>query len=207
MIKFIKRIIDTIKLELSFVKAESAPDTLPDATTDMINEEGYILVHDHNTVRRERNVISRIMQVQFDKLNEPTPVVVVDDDFYKLSKETQNFVIEHELAHFTLHAYENECPDIDGLAEDELRKDREADVEVYHVFHGNELQVVKALREMRRIINTKEYTNYFNLRIHYLKQYAKIHRRKTVRAKDVIWAMENKHKIVHTIHEDEVVCR
>ncbi|WP_304576636.1 ImmA/IrrE family metallo-endopeptidase [Romboutsia ilealis] len=207
MIKFIKRIIDTIKLELSFVKAESAPDTLPDATVDMINEEGYIVVHDHNTVRRERNVISRIMQAQFKGLEDPTPVIVVDNDFYKLSKETQKFVIEHELAHFTLHAYENECPDIDSLAEDELRKDREADVETYHVFKHNETKVLKALREMKRIINTKEYNNYFDLRIHYFKQYAKIHRRRVVKAKDVMWAMKNKYKVVHTIYEDEVVCR
>ncbi len=135
MMKFIKRIMNNIKMELSFTKAANTKDTLPNATADMVNKEGFIVIHNHNAVRRARCLFARIMQTQFKQLPEPTPVVVVDDDFYKLSKDSQRVVIEQALAHFTLHGCENDDPNVDIMAEDSLRKDREADAEVFHVLY------------------------------------------------------------------------
>ena len=203
IMKFIKRLISTINYELSVMKAEREPDTLPNVTPDMVNREGYILIHNHNAVRRAGKVISHIMQVSLGI--DPTPVVVVDDDFYKLSKESQEVVIEHELAHFSLHACESDSPDIDATMEDELRKDREADAEVFHVFREKEKPIIKALKEMREIINTKEYIAYYNIRIECIRRYAKVHRRRTMTYEDIKWAAAMQKKVVYTVNAENVV--
>lgn len=200
--RFVKRVINTIKLEASMSKAENGPEPQLYASRDMVNSEGYILIHNHKAVRRERKVISTIKQVDLGGI-EPTPVVLVDDDFYKLSKSARRVVIEHELAHFTLHACESDSPEIDATDEDELRKDREADAEVFHVLHDDENDIVSALREARDIIGTKEYINYYNIRIECIKRYARSHRRKTMRYDDLRNAV--KVDVVYTYRPDQVV--
>lgn len=203
IMKFIKRIISTIKFEIDMDKALNSRDTLPKVTPDMVNDEGYVLIHNHNAVRRAGKVISHIMQVNLGP--EPTPVVIVDNDFYKLSKSSQQVAIEHELAHFCIHACESDSPDVDATSEDELRKDREADAEVFHVYHERERDIVKALKEMRDIINTKEYNDYFNIRIECIKRYAKVHRRKTMTYEDIVWATKKKNDVVYTVRPENVV--
>lgn len=200
--KFVKRVINTIKLEASMSKAESAPEPQLYASRDMVNSEGYILIHNHTAVRRERKVISTIKQVDLGGI-EPTPVVLVDDDFYKLSKTARRVVIEHELAHFTIHACESDNPEVDATDEDELRKDREADAEVFHVLYDDEKDIVSALREARDIIGTKEYINYYNIRIECIKRYARAHRRKTMRYDDLRNAV--KADVVYTYRPEQVV--
>ena len=93
----------------------------------------------------------------------------------------------------------------DATSEDELRKDREADAEVFHVYHERERDIVKALKEMRDIINTKEYNDYFNIRIECIKRYAKVHRRKTMTYEDIVWATKKKNDVVYTVRPENVV--
>ena len=57
IMKFIKRIISTIKFEIDMDKALNSRDTLPKVTPDMVNDEGYVLIHNHNAVRRAGKVI------------------------------------------------------------------------------------------------------------------------------------------------------
>ena len=207
MMKFIKRIMNNIKMELSFTKAANTKDTLPNATADMVNKEGFIVIHNHNAVRRARCLFARIMQTQFKQLPEPTPVVVVDDDFYKLSKYSQRVVIEQALAHFTLHGCENDDPNVDIMAEDSLRKDREADAEVFHVLYGDDNTVLKAFDEMKKIINSHKYSRYIDLRIKYFNNYVKVNRRNKVSVREIIWALEQKYNRPFIISGNDIVAK
>ncbi len=207
MMKFIKRIMNNIKMELSFTKAANTKDTLPNATADMVNKEGFIVIHNHNAVRRARCLFARIMQTQFKQLPEPTPVVVVDDDFYKLSKDSQRVVIEQALAHFTLHGCENDDPNVDIMAEDSLRKDREADAEVFHVLYEDDNTVLKAFDEMKKIINSHKYSKYIDLRIKYFNNYVKVNRRNKVSVREIIWALEQKYNRPFIISGNDIVAK
>ena len=79
-----------------------------DAITDKdINECGYVTIRNNELLMYNGLAIAMAGFLQFDNIENYVPMIVVDDNFMKLSENGRRFTIAHEMGHFELHATED----------------------------------------------------------------------------------------------------
>lgn len=69
---------------------------------DMVNEDGVIVDYAPATLAKFKLAVAGMQIVQFGIMN-LKPRFVYDDLYLQLSEETQEFIKQHEMGHWTLH--------------------------------------------------------------------------------------------------------
>lgn len=144
MFKRIRRNIKAVKLLKEIYKNLGTDDNRTMFNENEINAEGYILRKNTMGLAASNISIAGIQLIQFG-INY-VPCVLVDDLYYKMSKETQDFIIQHELGHFTYHQNQ-----LLGGYERNDRMEQEADEYAAQIV-GYEV-TIKALEEIKDILD------------------------------------------------------
>lgn len=101
LVRKIRRNIKAVKVLKEMNDNIGTDDNRISFNADEINSEGYIIRKNTMGLAYSGISIAGMQLIQFG-VNR-IPCVLVDDLFYKMSKETQDFIIQHELGHFTYH--------------------------------------------------------------------------------------------------------
>lgn len=101
LVRRIKRNIKAVKVLKEMNSNIGTDDNRTTFNTDEINAEGYIMRKNTMGLAYCGISIAGMQLIQFGV--NYVPCVLVDDLFYKMSKETQDFIVQHELGHFTHH--------------------------------------------------------------------------------------------------------
>jgi Zn-dependent protease with chaperone function len=73
-----------------------------------INELGFILIRNDLALSINGMAIAGMFAPKFESMEEKTPMIIVDDDFYNLSEESRSVIIAHELGHWLYHQHRAE---------------------------------------------------------------------------------------------------
>lgn len=136
-------------------------------TEDMINDKGYILIENKHYLRAHGVILAGCVTVGFNNPCDPfnlkkVPCVIVDDEFYKLSKGTQEFIIQHELGHF--HNGDNESTNGRMLIV-------EKNADKYALDQVGQVTAINALIEMKKALKFIGNTKEIDKRIDHLAKY------------------------------------
>lgn len=101
MLKIVKNIVDGIKLNIEYFKSISEDDDSIFFHESEIHERGYIIKQ--NTIKLIQNNASMCLCTIIDFNGRYVPCLYIDSIFKMLSKETQEFIIQHEMGHFNYH--------------------------------------------------------------------------------------------------------
>ena len=101
MLNIIKRFVKGIELNKKVFKGISNDDNRIFFNNDEINIEGYILRKNNRQLAMHGISVAGLNLVQFGFSY--VPCIIIDDIFNELSKDTQDFILQHELGHFTYH--------------------------------------------------------------------------------------------------------
>lgn len=150
MLNKIMNTINTMKLRMRYV-VDLYKFQIPltyITELDEINEKGYIIKKSTCTLAKSRAQFC-LMQIQtFDNQNY-FPCLFTDELYYELSKETQEFIIQHELGHFNLQK------DIllnNSITQGILRYDElEFEADEYAMNMVGKEQAIKALEELKQL--------------------------------------------------------
>lgn len=116
MLKRIENYINTLGFVKTTIRnAKNNPANLI-VSTDALNgtsEYGYPIIHNNEILISNGGIIIGVIPFQtidlFGNVNGDTKnVIVVDDLFYKLTKEAQDFIIYHEIGHI-VYDHKNPC--------------------------------------------------------------------------------------------------
>ena len=103
MLNKFRRIVKGIKLNVELIKGIASDDNSLFIKSEEITPEGYVIRH--NTLSLMNNNIAiagcTVTKIGFRQV----PFIITDNIFNKMSKETQEFIIQHELGHFNLHKH------------------------------------------------------------------------------------------------------
>lgn len=145
MLNIINNIIKGFELNYKYFKSILSDDNNIYFSSDEITAEGYIIKQ--NTLKLI-NTKASICLCQIYKTydDEYIPCLFVDELYNQLSKESQQFVIYHELGHFNLHK------DIFLNAKGLVRNDKiEFEADEYAMNKVGKENAIKALRELQEI--------------------------------------------------------
>lgn len=102
MLKIVKNIVDGIKLNVEYFKSIKDDNDDIFFRQSEITEGGYIIRH--NTTKLLQNNASACLCTIIDfGEGKYIPCLYTDGMFKMLSKETQEFIIQHEMGHFNYH--------------------------------------------------------------------------------------------------------
>lgn len=102
MKKLFKNLVNGFKINVDYYKSIANDDNRTYFCASEITEGGYILRNNTTKVVKANGSICLCTIVEFGE-GSFIPCLYTDPLFYKLSVQTQEFVIQHELGHFNLH--------------------------------------------------------------------------------------------------------
>ena len=170
MLNNIKRTIKGIKLQYKLIKGMKEDNNNNIFYTSEINEQGFIQRNNTRTLLNNNACVAGVTVVLMG--TQYIPCIFTDALFNEMSKEGQEFIIQHELGHFKYQL--NSLLTGEGRTID---NEIEADLNAVDVL-GYE-QTIKGLEELRDIVDIvtfgkNEYgINEIEKRIEYIKSLAK----------------------------------
>lgn len=169
MLNNIKRTIKGIKLQYRLVKGMKEDNNNNKFYTSEINEQGFIQRNNTRTLLNNNACVAGVTVVLMG--TQYIPCIYTDALFNEMSKEGQEFIIQHELGHFKYQL--NDLLTGTGRT---LDNEIEADLNAVDVL-GYE-QTIKGLEELKNVVDAvtfgkNEYgINEIEKRIEYVKNLA-----------------------------------
>lgn len=163
MLNIVKNIIKGIKLNwVYFTSSIHDNDSLYFYEHD-INEHGYMMRHNAKRLMQIKASVCLCQLIKFNN-GKIVPCFFIDGLFNTLSKETQEFVIQHEMGHFNLHQ------DILLNAKGLVRNDEiEFQADEYGMSKVGKEKAIKALKELQDLSITLNFG--FGKNTSYYKEY------------------------------------
>ena len=169
MLNKIKRFVKGIKLNTMLIKGIKNDNLNPEFLNTEINSEGYIQRQNTRILINSHVCVAGVSLIQFGF--NYVPCIYTDALFDQLSKEAQDFIIQHEMGHFTYH--------IDHLIHGFERNDEmEQQADLYAAQIVGYENAIKGLEELKNILDLVSFgKNKYGIteiekRIAYIKAYA-----------------------------------
>ena len=152
MVKIIKGLVIGFKYCLSSIKDQDI-NMVYGYELIQLEKQGYIIKH--NTKRSIQNGGNICSITLFRQGNNYIPVIIKDGLFDMLSKESQEFIIQHELGHFNLHLHLLTNEKLIGTI---IRNENvEFEADAYAVCKVGKEQAIRAIEEILQIVNTMNF--------------------------------------------------
>ena len=102
MFKIVKNVVKYVKVAVEYYGDMKNDNNSPIFNKDEINAEGYILRKNGSKLLKSRIAIAGMAIVEFDN-EHLVPCIYIDKLYEMMSKNAQDFIIQHELGHFEYH--------------------------------------------------------------------------------------------------------
>ena len=101
MFKLVKRVVKCVKVAVEYYGDMKNDDNNPVFKAEEIRPEGYIMRKGTGKLAMSGLAVAGVALVDFG--NTMVPCIYVDKLYEKMSKNAQDFVVNHELGHFEYH--------------------------------------------------------------------------------------------------------
>lgn len=142
MFKLVKNVVKCVKVAVEYYGDIKNDDDNPIFKAEEIQPEGYIMRKGTGKLLTNGLAVAGVALVDFG--TNVVPCIYVDKLYEKMTKNAQEFVIQHELGHFTHHREQL----INGFERND-KMENEADEYAAQILgYDNVIEALKELKEM-----------------------------------------------------------
>lgn len=142
MFKLVKNVINYVKLNVEYYGDIKNDNNNPMFKPEEINADGYIMRKCSGKLMRNHIAIAGMVLVNFG--DDLVPCIFVDKLFEKMSKNCQDFIIQHELGHFEYHKDQV----LNGYARNDKMENEADEYAAQIIGHDNVILALKEIKEM-----------------------------------------------------------